>query len=50
MPKWPIIAFTMYESMAKAMTSKLAINAVVSKPDGLTNLVECIQGVLGRAT
>jgi CheY-like chemotaxis protein len=47
MPRVPIIAFTMYESMAKAMTSRLAINTVVSKPDGLTKLVECIQSVLG---
>jgi CheY-like chemotaxis protein len=36
MPSVPIIAFTMYESMAKAMTSRLAISTVVSKPDGLT--------------
>ena len=47
MPRVPIIAFTMYESMAKAMTSRLAIDTVVSKPDGLTKLVECIQSVLG---
>ena len=45
--KVPIIAFTMYESMAKALTSRLAIDTVVSKPDGLTKLVECIQSVLG---
>jgi CheY-like chemotaxis protein len=47
MPNLPIIAFTMYESLAKSMTSKLAINTVVSKPDGLTKLVEGIQSVLG---
>jgi CheY-like chemotaxis protein len=47
MPNLPIIAFTMYESLAKSMTSKLAINTVVSKPDGLSKLVECIQDVLG---
>jgi CheY-like chemotaxis protein len=47
MPKMPIIAFTMYEALAKSMTSKLAIASVVSKPEGLTKLVECIQGVLG---
>jgi CheY-like chemotaxis protein len=46
MPNLPIIAFTMYESLAKSMTSKLAINTVVSKPDGLSKLVECIQDVL----
>ena len=47
MPRVPVIAFTMYESLAKSMTSNLAINSVVSKPDGLTKLVECIQSVLG---
>jgi CheY-like chemotaxis protein len=47
MPKMPIIAFTMYEALAKSMTSKLAIASVVSKPEGLTKLVECIQSVLG---
>jgi CheY-like chemotaxis protein len=47
MPNVPIIAFTMYEAMAKAMTSRLAIDTVVSKPDGLTKLMECIQSVLG---
>jgi CheY-like chemotaxis protein len=47
MPRVPIIAFTMYEALAKSMTSKLAIASVVSKPEGLTKLVECIQSVLG---
>jgi CheY-like chemotaxis protein len=47
MPKVPIIAFTMYEALAKSMTSKLAIASVVSKPEGWTKLVECIQSVLG---
>lgn len=46
MPRVPVIAFTMYESLAKSMTSKLAINSVVSKPEGLTKLVECIQSAL----
>jgi len=50
MPKLPIIAFTMYESMAKSLTSKLAISTVVSKPDGLSKLVESIQSVLGQAS
>jgi CheY-like chemotaxis protein len=47
MPKVPVIAFTMYEALAKAMTSKLAINTVVSKPEGLMKLMEGIQSVLG---
>lgn len=49
MPKVPIIAFTMYEALAKSMTSKLAIASVVSKPDGWTKLVDCIQSILGPA-
>ena len=47
MPRLPIIAFTMYEALAKSITSKLAIASVVSKPEGLTKLVESIQSVLG---
>jgi DNA-binding NarL/FixJ family response regulator len=50
MPRLPIIAFTMYESIAKGMTSKLAIDTVVSKSDGLVKLVESIQSVLGTAS
>jgi two-component system chemotaxis response regulator CheY len=47
MPKLHIIAFTMFEALAKSLTSKLAIPSVVSKPEGLTKLVECIRSVLG---
>src|SRR6267378_5445741 len=47
MPKVLIIAFTMYEALAKSLTSKLAIASVVSKPEGWTKLVDCIQSVLG---
>jgi DNA-binding NarL/FixJ family response regulator len=47
LPKVPIIAFTMYESPANSLTSKLAISTVVNKTDGLTKLVECIGSVLG---
>jgi CheY-like chemotaxis protein len=50
MPEVPIIAFTMYESMANSLKSKLAIGTVVSKPDGLRKLVECIQAVLGHVS
>ena len=50
MPTLPIIAFTMYETLANSMTSSLAISSIVSKPDGITKLVECIQGVLGPAS
>jgi two-component system, sensor histidine kinase len=50
MPKVPIIAFTMYEWLAKSLTSKLAINTVVSKPDGLEKLVECVGSVLSSVS
>jgi anti-anti-sigma factor len=43
MPKVPIIAFTMYEGLAKAMTSRLAINTVVAKPDGVSELLASIR-------
>jgi len=47
MPNVPIIAFTIYETLAKSMTSSLAIRSVVAKFDGLLKLVDCIQSVLG---
>jgi CheY-like chemotaxis protein len=47
MPKLQIIAFTMFEALAHSFTSKLAIASVVSKPEGLTKLLECIQSALG---
>jgi hypothetical protein len=47
MPRVPIMAFTIYEALAKSLTSKLAINTGVSKPDDLDKLVQCIQSVLG---
>jgi anti-anti-sigma factor len=43
MPGVPIIVFTMYEALAKSMTSRLAINTVVSKPDGVSELLESIR-------
>jgi two-component system, OmpR family, response regulator len=50
MPKVPIIPFTMYDWLAKSLKSKLAINTVVSKADGLKKLVECIGSVLGSTS
>lgn len=47
MPRVPVIAFTMYETLARSLTSKLAIDTVVSKPEGLVKLRHCIQSILG---
>jgi anti-anti-sigma factor len=43
MPDVPIVLFTMYEAIAKSMTSRLAINTVVAKPDGVSELLESIR-------
>jgi DNA-binding NarL/FixJ family response regulator len=48
MPDVPLILFTMYsESVGKSVMSAVGVSAVLSKPDGLGRLVECIQGLLG---
>jgi two-component system, chemotaxis family, chemotaxis protein CheY len=47
MPNVPIILFTMHsEALGKSVMSAVSANAVLSKPDGLGKLVECIQGLL----
>lgn len=48
MPKVPIVLFTMYdESMVQSLTSTIGVDAVLSKPDGMGNLVSCVQNLLG---
>jgi len=48
MPKVPIVLFTMYdESMVESLTSAIGANAVLSKPDGMGNLVSCVENLLG---
>ena len=50
MPKVPIVLFTMYdEYMGKSLTSAVGVNAIVSKPDGISSLVNCVQSLLGPA-
>ena len=47
MPRVPIVLFTMYrEMMGKSLTAAVGIDAVLSKPDGVGSLVECVQGLL----
>jgi DNA-binding NarL/FixJ family response regulator len=50
MPDVPIVAFTMYDTLAQSLKSSLAISSVVSKPEGLAKLGECIQNLLGPAS
>lgn len=48
MPEVPIVLFTMYdESVGKSLISSLGIKAVLSKPDGMSNLVSCVESLLG---
>jgi DNA-binding NarL/FixJ family response regulator len=48
MPRVPIILFTMYEEfMSQSLASAVGAEMVVSKPDGIGKLVECIQKLFG---
>jgi DNA-binding NarL/FixJ family response regulator len=45
-----IILFTMYsENIGKALTSAIGVNAVLSKPDGMSQLVPCVKAVTRAA-
>ncbi len=47
-PDVHIILFTMYsEDIGKAVTSAIGVDAVLSKPDGITPLVKAIDAALG---
>jgi len=46
MPNIRIILFTMYsEKMGKFLSSAIGVDAVLSKPDGMTNIVESINSL-----
>jgi hypothetical protein len=48
MPDVPIIWFTMYQELVgNSLTAAVGVDAVLSKPDGVGNLVECVQGLIG---
>jgi DNA-binding NarL/FixJ family response regulator len=50
-PKVPIILFTMYEDAADRFGEAVGVDMVVSKPDGIHNLVEKVHHILEhRAT
>jgi CheY-like chemotaxis protein len=47
MPDVPIVWFTMYkEQVGSSLTAAVGVDAVLSKPDGVGGLVECVQGLL----
>jgi two-component system, chemotaxis family, chemotaxis protein CheY len=47
MPDVPIVWFTMYkELVGSSLTGAVGVDAVLSKPDGVGGLVECVQGLL----
>jgi hypothetical protein len=47
MPDVPIIWFTMYKKLVgHSLTAAVWVDAVLSKPDGVGDLVECAQGLL----
>lgn len=49
-PKILIMLFTVCsESIGKALTSAIGVNAVLSKPDGMRKLVSCVKDVLASA-
>ena len=47
MPEVPIVLYTMYdEAFGKSLASAVGVSAVVSKPDGVGKLVDCVRGLL----
>ena len=49
LPGIPIILFTMYsENIGKCLASAIGVDAVLSKPDGMTALVKAVEAVLAR--
>jgi CheY-like chemotaxis protein len=50
MPTVPIILFTMYEDAADRLGQAVGFDMVISKPDGVHNLVQKVQGLLDSRT
>ena len=49
MPDLPIILFTMYsEKVGSQLKSAIGVDAVLSKPDGLTKLANAVDAVVAR--
>jgi DNA-binding NarL/FixJ family response regulator len=47
MPEMPIVLYTMYnEMLGLSLTTAVGAKAVVSKADGISKLIECVQNLL----
>ena len=46
MPKVPIILFTMYGEAADRLGPAVGVDMVISKPDGVQNLLQKVHGLL----
>jgi hypothetical protein len=47
LPQVRIVLFTMYkEVLGKSLVAAVGVDAVLSKPDGVGSLVECVRGLL----
>jgi DNA-binding NarL/FixJ family response regulator len=46
MPEVPIVLFTMYH--VEGWTKNIGVDAVVSKPEGIGRLAECVQSLLAE--
>jgi CheY-like chemotaxis protein len=48
MPDIPIVVLTMYgEVLGKSLASAVGAKAVIPKAEGMSKLIECVQGLLG---
>jgi len=47
MPKVPIVMFSMYSGyVGQALLSALGVKAIISKPDGIHKLIDCVKNLL----
>lgn len=48
MPKIPVVILTMYaEEFGRSLSNSFGVKAVINKADGMSALIECVQGLLG---
>jgi DNA-binding NarL/FixJ family response regulator len=45
-PELPIILFTLYEDAVETLAPVIGVDVVLSKPSGLSHLIERVQGLL----
>jgi DNA-binding NarL/FixJ family response regulator len=51
MPQMPIVLYTMYnELLGLSLANAVGAKAVISKADGISKLIECVQNLLGPET